>query len=397
MKKLQFIPPSPEIMSVLYMEYLREGKPSGMTFFQYLDAKGYSNPAHNLAGMDTGASFELVDGALDLIRIPKKPIHGQLHVKVLLIDFVDQPGQLPRQYYEDLLFSTGIHPRGSMRDYYHEVSLGKVDISGSVHGWLRMPEPYMFYTNNESGIFGETESTTSYPRNAQRMAEDAVRAAQKYQLPFESGLDKLDQGTITALFIVHAGRGAERLHPLIRRNEIWSHKWELKHPIEVAPGLFAVTYLTVPQECDLGVCAHELGHLAFQWQDFYDSNQAADGIEWSGSGFWDLMASGSYNGSSWSPAHPAGLHKSQHNWIDVDTITYVEGIESETRLEIKPYTATDGKVVKIISPHYNAGQYLLLENRTRLVSTLTCQEKDCWYGALMKVVKCWSLANQECC
>jgi transposase len=31
-------------------------------------------------------------------------------------------------------------------------------------------------------------------------------------------------------------------------------------------------YLTFPEDCKMGVCAHELGHLAFQWEDFYDPN-----------------------------------------------------------------------------------------------------------------------------
>jgi hypothetical protein len=32
-----------------------------------------------------------------------------------------------------------------MADFYAEVSNGKVDIVGSVHGWLRMPETYEYW------------------------------------------------------------------------------------------------------------------------------------------------------------------------------------------------------------------------------------------------------------
>lgn len=358
------MPPSPQVMAALYMEYLRMGKPNGLTFFQYIAAVGYTNPAHNKQGMDDASRLSIHDGEISLIQIPQQPLTGNLRVKVLLVDFPDRPGMLPTHHYEDLLFSEGTHPTGSMYDYYREVSLDKMEISGSVHGWLRLPQPYSFYTNNESGIFGQGASA-SYPRNAQRMAEDAVKAAQQLGVNFELELDALNQGTITALFIIHAGRGAEEMHPAVRRGEIWSHKWNVTAPIEVGPGLSVFTYLTVPHDCKVGVCAHELGHLAFQWQDFYDPNGSDDGTEWAGTGDWDLMAGGSWNGNGVRPAHPAGLHKLQHGWIDVESINFEQGTPQELAIELEPYTDQSGSVVKIVSPHFRDRQYLILENRKR--------------------------------
>jgi immune inhibitor A len=241
-----------------------------------------------------------------------------------------------------------------MRDFYNEVSLGKVDVNGSVHGWLRMPNPYSYYTNNESGM-----KAPSYPHNAQRLAEDAVNAALQNGVQFRKDLDKLNQGIVTALVIIHAGRGAEGLHPSIAGKEIWSHKWNLRNSVDVGNNLSATIYLTVPNDCRVGVCAHELGHLAFQWQDFYDPNYAKDGKEWDGSGVWDLMAGGSWNGDGARPAHPAGLHKSQHGWVPVTTIT------KSKKLTLKPYTAKSGRIYKIASPSYLPKQYLILENRKR--------------------------------
>jgi immune inhibitor A len=197
------------------------------------------------------------------------------------------------------------------------------------------------------------------------MAEDAVRAALSAGVPFESELDVLGEHAVTALFIVHAGHGAEELHPSFSGTEIWSHKWVLRHPIEVAPNLRATRYLTVPHDGEIGVCCHELGHLAFQWQDFYDPNYGDDGVHWSGTGIWDLMAGGSYNGCSRLPAHPAGLHKLQHAWIDVEDVTFTEGVPAEVDLEIEPYTSTAGKLYRVTSPKYGIQQYLLLENRMR--------------------------------
>ena len=354
MQRCRCVPPAPEVMAALYAEYRRIAQGQGLTFKQYLATIGYSNPAEGVTGMDDGTRFSHVDGGAALISIPSQPIVGELHVKVLLVDFSDRTGTLPVSHYENLLFSKDLHPTGSMRDYYREVSLGKVNVTGTIHGWLRMPQSYAFYTNGESGL-----TWASYPRNAPRMAEDAVRTALHNGVTFEPNLDALRQGIITALFIVHAGRGAEELHPSLRGHDIWSHKWNLRQPIAVAPGLSATIYLTVPHDCKVGVCAHELGHLAFQWEDFYDPNYNEDGTEWDGSGAWDLMAGGSYNGNGMRPAHPAALHKSQHHWITI------EEIRASTALTLDPYTPSAGKAVRLISPRYKAGQYLMLENRQR--------------------------------
>ncbi len=353
----QLIPPSKDVLAMLYMDYLRNAKDQGLKFFQYLNVIGYGDPAKDIAGMDDILTWWKVDSKLELIRVPYHRILGDLRLIILLVDFPDKPALLPKEHYEDIFFSRNTFLSGSVRDYYHEVSLGKVDIIGTVHGWFRMPLPYSYYTNQESGMRG-----SSYPRNAQRMAEDAVKAALSNGVKFDSGLDKLGDGTVTALCVVHAGRGAEVLHPRIAKNEIWSHKWLLREPIEVGPSLFASIYLTVPEDCKVGVCAHELGHLAFQWQDFYDPNYNEDGKYWDGTGVWDLMASGSYNGDGARPAHPAGLHKAQHGWVEVQTI---RPTGDPVRLTLPPYSATSGTIVRIESPSFKSRQYLLLENRRR--------------------------------
>ncbi|RWO27172.1 M6 family metalloprotease domain-containing protein [Mesorhizobium sp.] len=349
------VPPSPDVMAATFMQYQRSGKSGKLSFRQYLVDIGFIDPSIGVAGMDDAVQFVPTPGGPEMLAIPAQPVLGEVQVKALLVDFSDRPGVLPPSHYQDLLFSQGIYPTGSMRDYFKEVSLGKVDVVGTVDGWIRMPKPYSFYTNNESGT-----NWNSYPHNAPRLAEDAVNAALAGGVKFAQSLDKFGRGIVTALFIIHAGRGAEVMLKPQQGGEIWSHKWNLRNPVEVAPNLSTTIYLTVPHDCKVGVCAHELGHLAFQWQDFYDPNYDEDGAEWDGSGVWDLMAGGSYNGSSARPAHPAPLHKLQHGWISASTIT------SSGSVKIKPYTATTGHVYKLVSPKFEPTQYLLLESRKRV-------------------------------
>jgi immune inhibitor A len=354
--KLHKVSPSPEATERLYREFVDSGKPLDLTFHQFLEVNGFANHSEHVHGMDDGIRVGAAGEGPDLIRVPPVKVQGSLKVLVLLVDFSDQEGTRPISYYEKLLFSKSLSGTGSMRDYYREVSLNKVNVSGSVHGWFRMPRPYSYYHNNESGT-GEH----SYPRNSQRMAEHAVQAAVDAGVNFDPKLDLSGDGGINALFIVHAGYGAEKFDLRDKRKleNIWSHKWVLREPINVGNNLKATTYLTVPQAASVGLCAHELGHLAFQWEDFYDPNYGRDGKAWDGSGVWDLMAGGSWNGGGSSPAHPAALHKIQHDWVELELV------KTSSHLTLEPYTPTSGKVIKIVSKKYSPSQYLLLENRTK--------------------------------
>ena len=339
-------------MSALYMQYLRDGK--GVTFAAFLKSIGFGDPSVDVNGMDDKVLAQpAAAGGLELIAVPRQSIEGELRIIVLLVDFPDRPGQRSVAHYEDLLFSKGVHPTGSLRDYYAEVSNGKVDIVGSVHGWLRMPRKYTSYLGTDSGM-----EPNDYPDNCQKLGEDAAAAALAKGVKFPPDLDKLGRQFVTALFIVHSGAGAESFPTVeTQRQEIWSHKWNLVKPVKVAPGLSATTYLMVPQNCKLGVCAHELGHLAFQWQDFYDPNYNEDGKYWNGTGNWDLMASGSYNFGEAKPAHPAALHKLQHGWVQALEVS------KSTSVQLKPTTAAGGRVCKIVSPQFAKSQFLLLESR----------------------------------
>jgi len=353
------VPQAPEITSYLINEYHKSWKSQGLTFQQFLMARGYKNPAHDIPGLDDNFTGVVHEGEVNLINPPHTPVIGDMHVMVLLVDFPDLHGTLPKEHYEELLFSQGAFLTGSMADYYDEVSRGKVHIQGEVHGWLRMPQNYNYYTSGVSGLTDEL-NRDYHPRDARGLAEEAVKEALKQGIKFRPKLDVFGNGTITALFIVHAGRGAEKLLPHLRGDNIWSHKWSMKHALEVDSNLYAETYLMVPQEALLGVCAHELGHLAFQWQDFYDPNYGEDGDHWDGNGMWDLMASGSYAGREMRPIHPAGLHKLQHGWVEVEEID-----KTQMGILLKPVTRSDGMVLKIKGPHYEEQQYLLLENRAQ--------------------------------
>ena len=95
MKTIHSVPPSPEVMSILLMEYKRSGKTEKMTFKEYLESIGFTDPAADIVGMDDSAHFKMGPRGPKLIDVTPQPDTGKLEVKVLLIDFSDSQGTLP--------------------------------------------------------------------------------------------------------------------------------------------------------------------------------------------------------------------------------------------------------------------------------------------------------------
>ncbi len=228
--------------------------------------------------------------------LQRAPLRGAVRVIVVLIDFPDQQMAQTQAHFRDLFFSTGVLPNGSVREYFTEVTGGLVTIVGEVVGPFRMPQAMSFYANGASG-------TGNALPNARTMAQDAANAANASVnfAPFDND----GNGFVDAFVIVHAGPGAEVTG---NTGHIWSHKWVLPSEMN-ADGTKIFAYLTVPEDCRIGVCAHELGHLLFGFPDLYDMDSSSSGI-----GNWCLMAGGSWNGGGDVPAHPSAWCKCNQGW-----------------------------------------------------------------------------------
>lgn len=346
--------------------------PEDLTFEQFFDVWSSSRRGQNFAGLDDGKTEVSTDpNAPQLVERPEKTLSGIVRTLVLLVDFEDKPHGQDRapSFFEQMLFGDlNVFPAGSMAEYYRRISnfnrsreakgidydvQGEVgiDIQGEVFGWFRMPHPSTFYTNNASGM-GE------FPRNSQGLARDAVEAARQQGVDF-SRYDVLGEGIVTALFIIHAGNGAEETG---NRDDFWSLKWMIPGAgAETgSPNVRATTFLTVPEDCQMGVCAHEWGHLAARWADFYDTGdnklQKSNGL-----GNYCLMASGNWNNGGITPSLPNGMLRMFHQWIQP-----LEIRESKSNIVLKP-AAEGGSIVLIKNPARmpNPLQYVFVEYRRR--------------------------------
>lgn len=356
------MPPSPQLLAQLYARFLalkQEHRLSAaMTFEQYYRVWRSSRRGENFVGLDDGAQSHAPSTDRQLIDRPTKALKGVIQTLVLLVDFPDRPHSDNRSpsSFENMLFSEGgIFPTGSMREYYRLIShfdaakKQGIDVQGKVFGWFRMPNPSTFYTNGNSGMDG------TFPGNAQGMASDAVKAAIAQGIDFKP-YDALGEKSITALFIIHAGRGAEETG---ERDDIWSHKWVVPGNLSVGANLKVKTYLTVPEDCAVGVCAHEWGHLAARWADFYDTGQI-ERQRSNGLGNYCLMASGSWGNGGLTPTLPNGMLRMFHGWLEPQVI-----IKTTRDIKLLP-AAEGGSVLFIQNPaKMKDTQYVLLEYRRK--------------------------------
>jgi immune inhibitor A len=216
---------------------------------------------------------------------------------IIIVDFSDHVADTlahPASYYSSMLFSDGTFPTGSLRDYYQENSYGNFDVPGAVTGWYRMPQTYAYYVDGQRG-FG------TYPRNAKKLVEDAIAAADPY-VDFSqydnNGPDGIphsadDDGYVDALFVIHSGTGYETSGNV---NDIHSHASYTSAPVPV-DGVLAYRYSIEPEDGKVGVFCHEFGHV-LGLPDLYDYGYDSEGV-----GKWSLMASGSWGGGGVTPTH----------------------------------------------------------------------------------------------
>jgi len=273
-----------------------------------------------------------------------------LHCLIILVDFVDMPhdGGLHTEPadFDTLLFSYGIRNPGSMTDYYFETSYGQAYLLGQVTMWYRMPQTYAYYVNGQRG-FGQ------YPRNAQKLTEDAVLAADP-DVDF-SLYDNNGDGYVDALFVVHAGPGYEDTGNV---NYIHSHAWVTSYHMPV-DGVYVYGYSMEPEETGsgqlikIGVFCHEFGHV-LGLPDLYDYDYDSDGV-----GMWSVMAGGSWGGGGATPVHFDAWSRYALGWV-IPTVV-LDPLENEAidAVEFSP------DVYQLFSLGQENYEYFMVENRRR--------------------------------
>ncbi len=283
---------------------------------------------------------------------------GETDVKTLYSDMLNKDG------YTD----TKSGAIGSVHNYFHDQSNGLFDLSFDVVGPVTLDHPYSYY-GAPSG--NEADS------NAPQMVIDACNAV-KDQVNF-ADYDWDNDGEVEQVYIIYAGEGQATGGS---DDTIWPHKYSLSdsgnQPLKfgnVTVNTYACSNEMVYANLNgkdrafymgIGTICHEFSHC-LGLPDLYDTGYGGN----VGTGSYDLMCSGSYNGGPEAlknvyggtgigtvPAGYTSYEKAFMGWITPTKL-------GDQPLDIKAMKGlADGGNAYILTNPDNNNEYYLFENRT---------------------------------
>ena len=283
--------------------------------------------------------------------LEKSNTTGTVRILVIMMQYPNRQFARTQQEINNLFnqvnYSAG-NARGSVHDYYNEVSYGQLNLIADVVG------PYT--CDHNSGYYGKHgEGAAGSQARGSEFAYEALRKASTAGVDF-SRYDSDHDGAVDCVHIIFAGFGQESGGG---DSVIWSHKWSASQRV-VNNNTYAQTYSCSPElsgnagnnstnkMCHIGVPCHEIGHVLGA-PDFYDIDYADNG-QYPGMGNWDIMAGGSWNGTSHeggnSPAHHNAYTKAYiYHWVNpvvltgYDTLT-LQPVKSDSNSFYRINTAT---------------------------------------------------------
>lgn len=284
-----------------------------------------------------------------------------LKVLVILVDWMDRYHTYSRGAFDSLMFSRNILPYGSVADYYHEVSYGKLVVAGEVREW-HMADEYTPYFNFQ-GLLATLDPQIDYSR-----------------------FDGNNDGDVDAVMFIRSGNGQEDSH---NTWDIWSYA--RTYSPGSGPGPFDGKYVSRWNTCpeakplhdpdnpvqftgvdslnSIRVFCHELAHNIglpdlYDYDDklvvstFYTPNDANDHPVYD----WCTMGYGGYgilSIKSQIPSHLCGWNKKEAGWvtpIELDQKTY-------SALTIRNIETSEDSSLYLLPINMAQGECFLLEYR----------------------------------
>ncbi|MDR1847043.1 MAG: M6 family metalloprotease domain-containing protein [Bacteroidales bacterium] len=238
----------------------------------------------------------------------KYPTQGTVKLPVILVQFQDLAFTYTNANFQSLATDSNYNGTGSVKDYYRDNSGGNFLMDIDVIGPVTIP-----YNMNH---FGGTSNMDDFYIAAVQAADALVDF---------SLYDNDNDNKIDAVHFIFAGTPQSSTQ---NPNEIWPHRSAMYSLTGLYDG---ITFQYQPYSCSaekrsssqmdgIGTICHEFGHV-LGFPDFYDTDYSQSGGEAVTPGTWDLMAAGSYNNSSATPAGLNAWEKALCNWITPVTLT----------------------------------------------------------------------------
>ena len=244
--------------------------------------------------------------------------------------------------------------KGSMHDYFYAQSGGLFDLTFDVVG------PYT--VSNEQAYYGSNNSKGNDMHPAEMVIEALGQADAEVDY---ADYDWDADGEVDQVYVVYAGKGEADGGDDIT---IWPHKWSLSSAsangdgtgAQTLDGVTIDTYAcgaeldgSTGDTAGIGTMCHEFSHC-LGYPDLYDIDYSGG----QGMGYWDLMASGSYNGGSYQPAGYTSYERWVAGWMEPIELTATRQVTAMKPLQ-------DGGESYVIYNNGNRDECFLLENRQK--------------------------------
>ena len=209
----------------------------------------------------------------------------------------------------------------TMRNYYLEQSHGAYTVQGDIKDWVQLALPESYYGADSAG------GTDDLTGPVWRVARDAILKFAEQNPGFDwAQYDQENPWRITGshfnqpdgyldhLILIHAGSDQSAGGGAQGSDAIWAHSWSIYENFSGGPGdgpgmmipgtdgqgpqgkgIWAYNYTIDPEDGAVGVFCHEFGH-DLGLPDEYDYSSVTGDAS---SGFWTIMASGSWLGRQW--------------------------------------------------------------------------------------------------
>jgi M6 family metalloprotease-like protein len=272
---------------------------------------------------------------------------GSKKLVMILIGFQDKAFTKTREDFDNLMNQSGYNldgAEGSVKDFFTEASYNQFNITTTVAG------PYV--AAHEMDYYGGNDENGDDINAAALITEAVTKANADVNY---ADFDNDNDGTVDGVYVIYAGYG-EATSGI--DETIWPHAGYI--PTLTLDGKTISKY-SCSNEINpdgtlttIGVICHEFGHVCGA-KDYYDTDYA-DGGKYDGTGDWDVMATGVYDGalSGSKPAHFNPYEKIRAGWATTTLLTTAFSVtitDITTNPEIYRYnTATPN-------------EYFLLENR----------------------------------
>lgn len=253
--------------------------------------------------------------------------------------FMNEPG-----YKEDSELQ-----RGSVKDYFAEMSRGMFMPTFDVVAKVTLDKSYAYYGANSNNSRGND-------KNVMLMVREAISGAINLGADFTK---YVVNNKIPNVIILYAGYGEATGGDA---NTIWPHERDLSAYSGVINGYTFGSYFvgnelngsSGTQIMGMGVMVHELGH-ALGLPDIYDPTYSYSNDAPMGS--WSVMESGPYVNGSYAPMGYNAYERSYLGWLDIRELKDAESVVLDNQNQ------SEGEFAVMLRNPSDRNEYFIMENR----------------------------------